>query len=173
MEDFTMSLPIPSADEIISRQTGSNKTILGVWDKTTAKMRSDMDAALNAFNALKEGSLVDPDKFGCAFFKVISVERDIIQIHFKVSGVMLTLEEKTDKDGNVSKTKSFRVNMARANKYLNAWNDYINGLKIDQDQFAKDIHSVAKDKAKPKPKKKGQPAPDATWNEEQDRWILN
>ena len=159
-----MSLPIPSADEIISKRRASNKVILGVWEKTKNKLRSDMDAALNGFKALKNGSLVEPEKFSCAFFKVVSVERNIIQIHFKVSGVMLILDDEG--------SKSFEVNMDKAEKYLNAWNNYIDGLTIDQDEFAMRVHSTARDKAKPKPRKKGQPAPDADWNEEQDRWIL-
>ena len=160
-----MSLPIPSADKIISTQRCSNRVIKGVWEKVTAKLLQDMDVAKNAMSKLNDGSLVDPNKFGCSFFKVISVERDTIQLHFKVSGMMLTLQG--------DDIKSFRVNRATASEYIGEWSKYIDGLKIDQDDFAKQIHAVAKEKAKPKPQKKGQPAPSSTWNAEQDRWILD
>ena len=129
-----MNLPLPSADKIISKSKAT-KTVKGVWDKTTASLEMNMSKAQDAMASYQNGKLHDPDKFTCAFFKVISAEKDLIQLHFKVGGMMVGLND----DGDTT----LRVKGADAAATLNAWDSYISSLKIDQDDFAKRIKPLS------------------------------
>ena len=158
-----MNLPLPSADKIISKSKAT-KTVKGVWDKTTASLEMNMAKAQDAMASYQSGKLHDPDKFTCAFFKFISPEKDLIQLHFKGGGMMVGLND----DGDTT----LRVKGADAASTLNAWDSYISSLKIDQDDFAKRIHQAAIAKAKPKPKEKGM-EPACHFDKDMDMWVMD
>ena len=67
---LSINLQLPSADKIISKSKAT-KTVKGVWDKTTASLEMNMAKAQDAMASYQSGKLHDPDKFTCAFFKVI------------------------------------------------------------------------------------------------------